>query len=75
MSYCSWGCRARDQAGLHRLECGAWRGAGERPVRDEVRVMIRAVMKLRESEQRGGDIVTRGMRCRGDRSAGGLSIC
>ena len=59
VSYCSWGCRARDQAGLHRLECGAWRGAGERPVRDEVRVMIRAVMKLRESEQ-GDDIVMGG---------------
>ena len=59
MSYCSWGCRARDKAGLHRLECGVWREAGERPVRDEVRVMVRAVMKLRETGE-GDDIVTGG---------------
>ena len=29
---------------VHRLECEVWREAGERPERDEVRVMIRSVL-------------------------------
>ena len=36
-----------------------WRGAGQSPARDEVRVMIRAVMKLRETGE-GGNIVMGG---------------
>ena len=37
-----------------------WREAGERPVRDEVRVMIRAVMKLREERDEDSDLVMGG---------------
>lgn len=45
VSYCSWGCRAKDDP--HRLECPYLARAGHLPDRDEIRVMMRAILKLR----------------------------
>ena len=58
VSYCSWACRARDD--LHHLECRHLARAGRLPVRDEVRVMVRALGKLLDSADDRGDLLAGG---------------
>ena len=58
VSYCSWACRARDD--LHQHECRYLRQAGTVPLRDEVRVMIRAVGKLVDTGGEMRDLLAAG---------------
>ncbi|XP_023323148.1 histone-lysine N-methyltransferase SMYD3 isoform X2 [Eurytemora carolleeae] len=46
--YCSWACRANDRQ--HDLECPFIANKGVLPLRDEVRVMIRAILKLQKEQ-------------------------
>jgi len=59
VTYCSWGCRARDQ--LHVFECHVLRDNGTCPDRDEVRVMIRALGKLSQTNNnKNADLLSGG---------------
>ena len=49
VSYCSWACRATDD--LHQYECEVMAEVGMVPVKDEVRIMVRAVSKLLQDSQ------------------------
>jgi len=43
--YCSWKCRANDQS--HQLECPFIAEKGSAPTKDVVRLMVRAILKLK----------------------------
>ena len=49
VNYCSWACRATDD--LHQYECEVMAEVGMVPVKDEVRIMVRAVSKLLQDSQ------------------------
>lgn len=53
--YCSYACRANDVQ--HRLECPYIAARGCLPQRDEVRVMLRAILKLKRDQPIGSSLV------------------